>query len=234
MRKIDVRVLLFLFIWILSISTLLWCQWPIKTIVREIDFQPGKVIISPENNLSAVGKPISFPEERKLILEYSPIIRKGDRSEVKLGFIRSTSSTPTNNDLSSFEENYISVYDVYSVTAESRIELNGVEVDPGGISGQVLPPGQDIQFMWTLKPGSSGVFEGITWLYLKLYPLDGRSPLVEQAISAQTLDIKIISLLGLNSNFWRFFGVIGLGIGIIVLKIENIRSFISSARRKPR
>jgi hypothetical protein len=233
MIKNTPRLFKSLLIWFISISLLSWCEWPIKTTIHEIDFLPGKLIISPANGSSLTTiKPQTFLEDRRLILEWTPILRKGDLSKVKLSFVRSNPSELDNTNLSSFKANFENVYEIYSVIAESRLELIGAEIDPGGLSGQVLSEGQDIHFTWTLIPGKSGVYAGTAWFYLKLYPLNGNSSFIEQAVSAQTIDIKVISLLGLNSNLWRFLGVIGLGIGFIVLNFENIRSLLPGVRQK--
>jgi hypothetical protein len=233
MIKNNVRLYQSLTIWFISISLLSWCEWPIKTTISEIDFLPGKLIISPADGSSLTTiKPLTFPEERRLILEWTPIVRKGDLSTIELSFVGSKPSVLESADLSMFTDNFENVYEIYTVTAESRMELIGTEVNPGGLSGQVLSEGQDIHFTWTLNPLKSGVYEGTTWFYLRLYPSNGNSSFIEQAISAQTIDIKVISLLGLNSNFWRFLGVIGLGVGFIVLEIEKIRSLLTTVKQK--
>lgn len=233
MIKNNSRLVLSLLIWFVSISLLSWCEWPVKTSLKEIDFLPGNLIIFPADGSSMTTiKPQTFPEERRLILEWTPILRKGDKSQVKLGFVGSKHSLIDNIYPSSFQDSFENVYEIYSVTAESRMELIGAEVNPGGLSGHVLSEGQDIHFTWTLLPGKSGVYEGTAWFYLKLYPLNGDSSFIEQAISAQTIDIKVISLLGINSNFWRFLGVIGFGLGFIILKFENIRSLLKTVKLK--
>jgi hypothetical protein len=230
MIKNTIHLYKSLLIWFLSILLLFWCEWPIKTTISEIDFLPGKIIISPADGSSLTTiKPQTFLEERRLVLEWTPIVRKGDQSAVKLSFL---GSKPSSAALSLFKDNFENVYENYAVTAESRMELIGTEINPGGLSGQVISEGQDIHFTWTVNPMKPGVYEGTTWFYMRLYPLNGYSSFIEQAISAQTIDIKVISLLGLNSNFWRFLGVIGLGLGIIVLKIERIRSLLITIKAK--
>lgn len=206
-------------IWIISISLLVWCEWPINSSISEISFPPGKLLIFPSNEPSiTIERPLTLPEERKLILEWKPILRKGDTSNVQMSFIQPEPSGIDLTDLSLFETNLDSIYDHYTITAESRMDLTGLELDPTGVSGQVLPEGKNIYFTWNVVPGRDGAYEGTIWFYLILYPKNERPSLIQHAVSAQAIDIKVISILGVNSNFWRFLGVFGLLVGLFLLK----------------
>ena len=232
MTKNKTRLFFCSLIWVISIALLAWCEWPIKTVAREIDFLPGDlVIIPPGGPIQNPGRPEAIQEERRLILEWMPIMRKGDLSKVKLSFIGSKTHGPDNPVLPLVATNYANIYDSYTINAEARMELIETEVYPSGLSGHVLPEDQDIYFVWTLKPKNPGNYEGTAWFYLKLFPLNGGEAF-EQAISAQTVNIKVMSLLGLNSNYLRFLGVIGLVIGLIILEIENIGSIIKPFEQK--
>ena len=241
MKRIKTRFLAGSLLCFLCLILLIWTEWPIKSESRNIVFQPGELrILIPSYDES--GKNVNggssteslvFPDTRKITLEWTPIIRVGDNSKVTLSFAR-------NNNLLTYNlrkrvedptilHSFVNLYDFYTVNSEARIELSGFEVKPVGISGQVLPEDHDNVFSWKIYPDKDGSYEGVAWLYLRLFPiLDGN--LIEQAVSAQSFDIKVVSILGLNSNYWRVIGVLGIIIGIYYQK-ERFNGFISSVNR---
>jgi len=212
---------------LLSLSLLLWIEWPIKSETRNIIFQSGELQVQEislnepdrKNNESSLGIPLAFQDVRKVTLEWTPIIRKGDQSQIKLSFIGNNEhlvendNTKTPANLTNFEN----LYNVFTVNAEARIELFGINKKPEGISGHVLPEDQDLEFIWEIIPNDDGLYNGIAWLYLQYFPiLEG--DFIEQAVSAQSFEIKVVSFLGLNSNYWRVISVLGIIIGIYIQK----------------
>jgi len=232
MNRNKTRLLYCSLLWLISLAMLAWCEWPVQTITREIVFLPGRLIITPSVGifLNPINPP-AFPEERRLILEWTPILRKGDMSKIILNFVGERTPILDNSTSSSIRTNFENVYDIYSINAEARMELDEMEVNPQGLSGHVLAKGQDVHFTWDVKPETPGISQGTAWFYLKLFPKNGNESF-EQAISAQTVSIKVISLLGLNSNFWRILSVIGLIGGFVILKFENIKSTFYSKKYK--
>jgi hypothetical protein len=227
MNKNKTRQLFGSLICFLSLVLLLWAEWPIKPETREIVFQPGELQVAPNNgsfqNTDAGNQlmPQAFQDERIVRLEWIPIIRMGDTSQVKLGFIGNQISRIGNSEdiseLPSTLTKFENVFDSYSIAAEARLALLDMDVIPSGVSGQVLLEGQDITFIWKIAPKSGGLYEGTTWLYLHFFPIyDGEA--IEQAVSAQAMDIKVVSLLGIKSNYWRILGVLGLIIGFCMQK----------------
>jgi len=240
MDKLGTRRQLGLLFCILSFALLIWTQWPIKPVSREIVFQPGQLQMSSQSkstqDFDAGGQSIAqaFPEKRTIKLEWTPIVRMGDTSQVKISIAANqdfrTENSVDNGDFPSTLTKFENVYDKYSIAAEARLALLEMGVIPSGISGQVLPEGQDITFIWKITPNSSGLYEGTTWLYLRFFPLLG-GEIIEQAVSAQPLVIKVISLLGIKSNYWRIMGVLGLFIGFYLQK-KTIIGFVSRIFRR--
>ena len=204
-------------IWMISIAILVWCQFPIKSISTKIDFPPGKLkVFVPDGSCFNSDQLSVFRQDRQVSLTWEPVIRKGDTSEVKLSFLRSIPKLTTIPELLSNESITSNIFDQYSVEAEARLELIATDVNPAGLSGHVLGEEQYIDFTWVIKPEQSGTNEGTTWFYLKFFPKNGCEP-IEQAISAQKINFKVISLLGLDSDIWRIIGIFGLVTGLFLL-----------------
>ena len=207
---------------------LIWTEWPIKSEIRDIVFQPGELrVLVPSLDVSdqiattGSGYPLAFQDARKVTLEWKPIIRKGDPSQIKLSFI-GNNATLIDNDRVNGEtpENlpiFENLFHVFTVNAEARVELSGINEVPAGISGKVLPQDKDIEFIWEIVPNDDGLYKGIAWLYLRYFPILG-GDYIEQAVSAQSFEIKVVSFLGLNSNYLRVIGVLGIIIGIYYQK----------------
>ena len=237
MNKLRNRFWLGPLLGLLSLILMIWTEWPIKSETKEIVFQPGELqVLVPsldgsdqEATAGSLGYPLAFQDARKVTLEWIPIIRKGDHSQITLSF--------TGNNIPSLEKDidnaktpanlppFENLYQVYTVNTEARIELSGLKEEPAGISGQVLPEAHDLEFHWEIIPNDVGLYEGIAWLYLRFFPiLEG--DLIEQAVSAQSFEIKVVSFLGINSNYWRVISVLGIIISIFIQK-KRIIGFIS-------
>ena len=72
-----------------------------------------------------------------------------------------------------------------------------------------------------------GLFDGIAWLYLQYFPIVG-GDFIEKAVSAQSFEIQVVSILGLNCNYWRVISVLGIIIGVYIQK-KRIILYILSA-----
>jgi hypothetical protein len=173
------------------------------------------------SNSGRLNSSLTFQEGRSVLLEWIPIIRLGDSYEAQLKLIRDDNNQADQNAGSLNDPLYANnVYRFYSVMAVTRLELFGSMVVPAGSSGQALSDKQDIFFTWTITPQKTGTYEGIVWFYLQFYPVNG-DEMFEQAITAQTLDIKVVSLFGIKSNYWRILGIAGLIAGAILLNPFN-------------
>jgi hypothetical protein len=218
MKKISGRNWIGVLIFFVSLFFLLWTVWPIKTVSRQISFKPGELqvrfpssgIQSSENKEGDI-RHMAFQDTRNVILEWKPVVRKGDHSKIILKF---TGDKANLNDYDS-GNSIIDLYKVFNVNAVARIEIPGVGIDPTGLAGQVLPQDHDIEFAWKLIPIKQGIYQGNAWFYLQYFPiLEG--DFIEQAVSAQAFQINVISLLGLNIYIWRVVGFLGIFLGLFI------------------
>jgi len=207
----------------LCLILLIWSVWPLRSETRVLVFEPGELqVLVPAQESSDVGPvsgnssfPMAFPDTRKVILNWQPIVRKGDPSRITIKFTGSDASNVAG--AISNEGSFENLYNAYTVTALARVELPGFIEEPAGISGKVLPEGQDLEFFWKIIPGSDGLYNGTAWLYLQFFPIQG-GDLIDQAISAQSFEIKVASIFGINSNYLRVASVLGFIIGVYAEK----------------
>jgi|GEM_PF-2044122 len=241
MNNTRIRFLAGSLLCFLSLIVLIWTEWPIKSKSRDIIFQSGELKILLPSNAESGGtmdaensdKTLAFRNARMVSLEWTPIIRIGDFSRVTLRFSKYNIPLTDSFEHESMEpeesQSFVNIFDVCNVNSEARIELSGFYLDPAGISGQVLSEDQDIVYIWKISPAKEGYYDGVAWLYLQLFPID-EGKLIEQAVSAQSIDIKVVSILGLKSNYWRVIGVLGVIIGIYLQK-ERINWLFSDVNR---
>lgn len=181
----------------------------------------------------------AIPEQRRLILEFPPQIRVGDSDiiSLKLEVDKLGNLTPT----AEVEGNVIkgetivipNLYDTHYVTAESRLDMAGMEVRPPDLISEPLLPGQSVTFYWSVRPSETGVYRGTAWLILKFVDkVSGEES--ERAISAQRVEIEAVNFLGLSANFARTAGTVGSFVGGIIgfPFFEDIVKFIFKRRRK--
>jgi hypothetical protein len=223
MVKNKFRVILGLKLSMVSLVLFVWMNWPIRQTSLTIQFEPGEVKVPVQlipgqvNNLGRIQPFLDFPEKRSLILEWVPIIRLGDSANVELRYeVGDVYSSDQNSAIPAFPVMNEYLYQSYTIMAVTRLELFDSLVYPAGDSGQVLAENQNISFAWTITPPKTGKFEGITWFYLQFFPVNG-GEMFEQAISAQTLDIKVVSLWGIKSDYWRILSALGLVLGLYLL-----------------
>lgn len=125
------------------------------------------------------------------------------------------------------------LYETHFVTAEARIDLAGVEVQPSGSIYEPMKPGQSVTFYWSIRPQETGVYRGTVWLHLNFADKStGENDRV--AVSAQIVEIEAVDFLGLSVNLARTSGLIGSIIGGVVgfPFIEDIIKFLFGRRKK--
>lgn len=83
-----------------------------------------------------------------------------------------------------------------------------MQVVPSEKASQPLRPSQSVTFYWSVQSAEAGKFRGVVWFYLRFVPLDG-SPESERTISAQTIEIEVVSFMGLKAGPARLLGVAG-------------------------
>lgn len=170
----------------------------------------------------AAPVPPAIPETRRLTLEFPSKMRAGVESEVvrltlevdDLGNI-----TPT----AQIEGNVVTgetieipdLYETHNVTAEARLDLAGMDVQPSEAIYEPLKKGQSATFYWSIRPQETGLYRGTVWLHLNFVDKSsGEQSRI--AVSAQIIEIKAVDFFGLSVNLARTSGVVGSFIGGVI------------------
>jgi hypothetical protein len=163
-----------------------------------------------------------IPESRRLTLEFPPKMKAGVESD----FVRLTlevddlgNITPT----AQFGRNVVTgeviqipnLYETHFVTAEARIDMVGMEIQPSGPTYEPMKQGQSVTFFWSIRPPETGRYRGTVWFHLnfvdKVSGEDSR-----MAVSAQIVEIEAVDFFGFSVNFARTSGVVGSVVGAII------------------
>jgi hypothetical protein len=182
------------------------------------------LIPGPPPRVTATAAPAALPalqEARRLTLEWPPVLRAGDSDVVRLRLEVDDGGglTPT----AEFAGHTVrgetlfipNLYDTHNVVAEARLDLAGMVVSPPDLVGEPLRPGQPVTFYWSVRPEKAGSYRGVVWLYLRFVPLDG-SPESRRAVSAQVIDVEVVSLFGLKAGPARTLGLAGSFLGAVL------------------
>ncbi len=182
----------------------------------------------------------AIPETRRLILEYPPKMKAGAESDV----IRLTLEVDEQGNITPMaqvEGNVITgeviqipnLYETHTVTAEARIDMAGMDVQPAGSIYEPMTPGQSVKFFWSIRPQDTGLYRGTVWLHLVFVDrLSGEES--RMAVSAQIVEIKAVDFFGFSVNVARTSGVVGSIVGGIVgfPFLEDIVKYLSKRKRK--
>jgi len=164
----------------------------------------------------------AIPEYRRLTLEFPPVMRTGDsiRIRMQLEVDDQGNITPTaiveGNVVTGEVVEIPNLYETHYVTAEARLDMAGMEVQPPGLISEPLNPGQSVTFYWSVRPQESGKYEGTAWLHLRFKPKDGGAE-SSMPISIQFLTIEARSFMGLFSGgMARGVGAVGSILGSVL------------------
>lgn len=125
------------------------------------------------------------------------------------------------------------LYETHNVTAEARLDLAGMTVQPPDTIYEPLSPGQSATFSWSIHPQEPGVYRGTVWLHLRFVDrLSGEESRI--AISAQIVEIEAVDFFGLSVDLARTSGVLGSIIGGFLgfPFLEEILRFVFKKRGK--
>ena len=125
------------------------------------------------------------------------------------------------------------LYETHNVTAEAKLDLAGMEVQPSEAVFEPLTRGQSATFYWSIRPQEVGTYRGTVWLHLNFRDKStGEESRI--AVSAQIVEIEAVDFFGLSVNLARTSGVIGSVIGGVVgfPFLEDIVKFLFKRRRK--
>jgi hypothetical protein len=178
------------------------CGYPLTASGRDL------ATLIPGRSPAAASQP-GLPEPHLLTLDWPPVIRVGDADTVRLTLAVDANGGPTPTAIAPNSNA------AYSVLAEARLDMPGMQVTPAGTASQPLPPGGSVTLAWRVQPTGAGRFRGVVWFYLRFIPLDG-SPAHARAISAQSIEIEAVTFMGLEAGAARLLGVAGMFLGLVL------------------
>ena len=178
-------------------------------------------------------------ETRRLTLEFPSKMRagvEGDIVRLTLEVDDLGNITPT----AQFEGNVVvgetieipDLYETHNVTAEARLDLAGMLVQPADAIFEPLKRGQSATFFWSIRPQETGIYRGTVWLHLNFADKStGEESRI--AISAQIVEIEAVDFFGLSVNVARTSGVIGSIVGGVIgfPFLEDIIKFLFKRRK---
>jgi len=183
---------------------------------------PTAVVENPITGEGEVVTPIpAIPEQRRLTLEWPPRIRAGDSDTIRLtleiddaGNIVPTAEIE-GHAVSGEVVSIPNLYETHQVIAEARFDLAGVQVIPADMVSEPLLPGESVTFYWSVSPAESGEYRGTIWFYLRYIPKEGGEEMLK-TISAQFVEIRATTFLGVKKGPARVMGAIGSFIGAVL------------------
>ena len=189
-----------------SLALLLWGLWPVSKNVRTELVSPAALpSVKSNQDLKAASL-----DRYSLTLEWPAVLRIGDTGQIRLQL------EPQENSLgpSAGQEGGV------NRLVEVRLELPGFKPIPEGEALTPLHASQPVILQWRLQPQQPGVNQGTLWVHLRSLPNGSGqmgSPETRQVLSAQKLQIRATSLLGLTGLQARIAGVIGCVVGILLI-----------------
>ncbi|MBN1305707.1 MAG: hypothetical protein JXA13_14815 [Anaerolineales bacterium] len=184
--------------------------------------------LAPLSTMTAVSIPKMAPtplpaisEVRMLTLEWPPRIKvgAGDRIRLSLEIDDSGGIVPTaeveGRQVSGKVVEIPDVYETHQVTAQARLDMAGMPLEPTGMQSEALLPGQPVTFYWSLRPTESGLYQGTIWVYLLFVLKDGDEE-ARKTISAQLVEVEAVTFMGLTTGPAGVLGAAGTVLGTIL------------------
>lgn len=154
--------------------------------------------------LREASQSVLIPPDLRLDLAWPTTARVGDAQTIRMRLEpgqeneQKTASTPfPAGELAS------------NVMVAARLEFAGLQFYPVGMVNQPLRPEKPVAFHWQFRPGETGIYTGVAWLYLITVPLNGDAETLTP-VSAKEIQMRAVSIFGLGGPAARLLG--GLGI----------------------
>jgi len=207
---------------------------------------PSAPIAVPTDQPTAQPNQPSAPpavlESRRLTLEFPPKMRAGVEGDIirltlevdDLGNITPTAQVEGNVVVGETIE-IPDLYETHNVTAEARLDLAGMQVQPAEAVYEPLKRGQSATFYWSIRPQETGVYRGTVWLHLNFADKStGEESRI--VVSAQIIEINAVDFFGLSVNVARMSGVVGSVIGGVLgfPFLEDILKFLFKRKSNKR
>jgi hypothetical protein len=195
-----------------SLAILTWSVWPAPSASHTVRLSLSQALVQGDGAVPVSGG--STLEDRQLTLVWPSAIRSGEIGTVRLVLEaispQSVSALPGEVDAATGAGG--DLYTTHNVLVEARLEMPGMLYSPSGEVSQALPAGQPVTFLWSGRASQQGDYQGTIWLHLRLIPL-GAGRQFRTVLSAQRIEIKASSLLGMSEGMALVMGSLGLIIG---------------------
>lgn len=155
-----------------------------------------------------VDFPAGVQADRLMItVEHPKLLRLGESGKVILS-VKPEASQSKNEVVAGVRDEVV-VYWVF----ESRLEMPTLTVLPPDLTRETYLADQTVWFFWSLTPQHEGEYLGTMWLYLsQVY--DGERKSIQDALLARRVDVRVITLMGMNLQQIRWAGVAALVFGL--------------------
>lgn len=156
-------------------------------------------------------------EQRLMILEWPETLREKDSGLIMLTITMNEKAQPTMTVEApgvNIPIDIPDIYDTHNIVAVARLDLAGMEAYRENIREPLLP-GQTIKFPWSIRASEAGTYQGVVWLRLEITPKSGGQT-EEMLLLARTIEIKVVTILGMSGSLARFLGGVGLVISTVL------------------
>ncbi len=186
--------------------------------------------------------PPAILETRRLTLEFPAKMRASVESDIvrltleldDLGNITPTAQIEGNTVVGETIQ-IPDLYETHNVTAEAKLDLAGMEIQPAESIYEPLKKGQSVTFYWSIRPQETGLYRGTVWLHLNFVNKStGEEDRI--AVSAQIIEIQAVDFFGLPVNLARTTGVVGSVVGGVIgfPFLEDILKFLFKRKSNKR
>jgi hypothetical protein len=215
MRLKGLRRAIGLSIICLSIVFLLWSYLPAGTLSSSFPTANGIV-------------EISYPRFTRVGEVFELRIRL--RREIPMSRATVAEGEPTKKLQPSPTSNPVDVQDESDLSHVSfRLEIPGIQVEPGGEVSQRVDSGKEAVFVWRARGEGAGLYPGELWIHLLSAP--GETTKSERRLLAvPPVEIRVTNLLGMGIYQISIFGIAGFTVGIL-LCLDWIISVYNRTRR---
>lgn len=217
-----------------SAALLAWGLWPPTSDTKLLQLGSGQVDVP---SLSSTRG----QEAWNLLLEYPEQVRVGDRGLIRLrlwtGLRDALKVTPgiQGEGADGATVPATTVFNSHYVIAEARLDLPGAQVRPYQAVSEPLLPGEPAEFVWSVILSEPTRHQGTAWSFLVV--VEQRTQAQNRiALSAQSVQIDGVTLLGLGGEGARVAGGLGM-IGSVVLAmpfVDQVLRWLSECLRSSR
>ncbi len=191
---------------------------------------PAEPTIEP--TIGPLPTPALLVEERQVELEWPPRMRLGDSDVVRLSLVPSQEGYTVTTE---FPDHATVTGTVpvarpggFDLAAVARLDATGFVFTPEGEQPRGLPLDEPVTWRWSLTPRVPGQHRLAVTLTLRWTPSSGTTgPVRESQVYSRSLEVRVISFLGLTQTQATATGLVGLvfgsGLGLLALRSHALR-----------